>query len=327
MLKYVIKRILFMILTLSLTIVFVFTLLEFTPGDPAKIVLGQTANEEALEAIRIQLKLNDPYIVRLGRYFWNLLHGDFGNSYITRQPMAPAFMSRLPLTVRIAVFGMLVGTVVGLTAGTISAVKQFSLADRILTFISLFGNSAPSFWTAMLFVLIFAVKLQILPATGSYTWKHWILPVTVIGLQASSGITRMTRSSVLEVIRQDYIRTARAKGQTELKVVISHALRNAFIPILTQLGSEFTGYLGGTVLVESVFAIPGIGNYVLDAVKKMDTPVVLSGIVIICAMGSIIILVVDLLYAFIDPRIKATYGFGVKRKKKAAPAKAEGGTK
>jgi peptide/nickel transport system permease protein len=324
MLRYIVKRLLFMLVTLSCTIIFVFTLLEFTPGDPAKIILGQTANEEALEAIRIQFHLNDPYIVRLGRYFMQLLHGDLGTSYITRQPIAGAIAARLPLTLRIAFFGILVGACIGILAGTVSAVKQFSIADRVLTFISLFGNSAPSFWTAMLFVLIFAVKLQLLPATGSYGFKYWILPVATIGLQCSSGVTRMTRSSVLEVIRQDYIRTARAKGQVEWKVIISHALRNAFIPILTQLSGEFCGYLGGTVLVESVFAIPGIGNYVLDAVKKMDTPVVLSGIVIICAMCSVIILVVDILYSFIDPRIKATFGFGVKKKK---TAKAAGGSR
>ena len=303
MLRYIVKRLLFMIITLSCTIIFVFTLLEFTPGDPAKVILGQTATEDALEAIRIQFGLNDPYIVRLGRYFAQLLRGDLGTSYITRQPIAGAIAARLPLTLTIAFYGILVGSLIGILAGTISAVKQFSLADRVLTFISLFGNSAPSFWIAMLFVLIFAVKLQVLPATGSYGFKYWILPVATIGLQAS---------------------TASSKGQVEWKVIISHALRNAFIPILTQLSTQFCGYLGGTVLVESVFAIPGIGNYVLDAVKKMDTPVVLSGIVIICAMCSIIILVVDILYAFIDPRIKATYGFGVKKKK---TAKAAGGGK
>ena len=178
----------------------------------------------------------------------------------------------------------------------------------------------------MLFVLIFSLKLGWLPATGSYGFVYWILPVATIGLQASSGITRMTRSSVLEVIRQDYIRTARAKGQTELVVIIKHALRNAFIPILTQISSSLTEYLGGTVLVESVFAIPGIGNYVLDAVQRQDIPVVLSGIFVICAMCSVVILLTDLAYALIDPRIKATFGFGVKKKKKAAVAK-EGGNK
>jgi len=312
-----------MLIALLATIVFLFTLMEFVPGDPAMVVLGEGATEEGIAAIHEQLGLDDPYLVRLGRYIGNLVQGDMGTSYKTRQPIAPAFFSRLPLTMIIAFFGVIIGTIIGVIAGVVSAVKQYSIADRVLTAISLFGASAPSFWLAMLFVLIFSVKLGWLPATGSYTFAHWILPVATIGLQCSASITRMTRSSMLEVIRQDYIRTARAKGQTELKVIITHALRNAFIPILTQIGTNINAYLGGTVLVESVFAIPGIGNYVLDGVKTMDTPVVLSGIVFICGMCSVITFIIDMAYAFIDPRIKATYGFGVKKKKQALPAAVE----
>ncbi len=323
MLRYTIKRLIYMALALLATIVFLFTLMEFVPGDPALVVLGEGATEENIAAIHKELGLDDPYLVRLGRYLGDLLQGDMGTSYKTRQPIAPAFFSRLPLSMIIAFWGVLVGTILGVLAGIISAVKQYSIFDRVLTVISLFGASAPSFWLAMMFVLIFSVKLGWLPATGSYSFKHWILPVVTIGLQCSASITRMTRSSMLEVIRQDYIRTARAKGQTEIRVIISHALRNAFIPILTQIGSNINGYLGGTVLVESVFAIPGIGNYVLDGVKTMDTPVVLSGIVFICLMCSFVTFFIDMAYAFIDPRIKATYGFGVKKKKKAAVATAK----
>lgn len=324
MLKYSVKRLLFMILTLFLTTLFVFALLEFVPGDPARIIAGEGATEASLAAIRDEFHLNDPFFVRFFRYIRNLLQGNLGVSYKTRQPIAGAIGSRLPLTMVIAFWGVIVGTLLGLLAGTVSAVKQYSLFDRVLTFISLFGKSAPSFWIAMLFVLIFSLKLGWLPASGSYSFKYWILPVATIGLQASSGITRMTRSSVLEVIRQDYIRTARAKGQVEWVVVIRHGLRNAFIPILTQISSSLCEYLGGTVLVESVFAIPGLGNYVLEAVQRQDIPVVLSGIFIICAMCSVVILVTDLAYAFIDPRIKSTYGFGVKKKK---TAQKEGGNK
>ncbi|MEL7622604.1 MAG: ABC transporter permease [Clostridiales bacterium] len=318
MLRYIIKRLIYMVITLLATVVFLFTLMEFVPGDPALVVLGEGATEENIVAIHKELKLDDPYIVRLTRYIGNLIQGDMGNSYKTRQPIAPALFARLPLTMTIAVWGIIVGTIIGLIAGVVSAVKQYSLFDRILTFISLFGASAPSFWLAMLFVLIFTLKLGWLPATGSYTLKHWILPVATIGLQASATITRMTRSSMLEVIRQDYVRTARAKGQTQFKVVISHGLRNAFIPILTVICTRINGYLGGTVLVESVFAIPGLGNYVLDGVKTMDTPVVLSGVVFICFMCTIVTFLTDMAYAFIDPRIKSTYGFGVKRARKRA---------
>lgn len=327
MLRYTIKRLIYLVMTLLVTIVFLFTLMEFVPGDPALVILGDGATIDNIQAVRKEFKLDDPYPVRLGRYIVNLAQGDMGTSYKTRQPIAPDLFSRLPLTMIIAVWGIIVGTIIGLIAGVVSAVRQYSLLDRVLTIISLFGASAPSFWLAMIFVLVFALKLDWLPASGSYSFYHWILPVGTIGLQASASITRMTRSSMLEVIRQDYIRTVRAKGQTEFRVVVSHALRNAFIPILTIIGINICGYLGGTVLVESVFAIPGLGTYVLDGVKTLDTPVVLSGVAFICFMCTIVYFLVDIAYAFIDPRIKTTYGFGVKKAKiKAVPAKAvEGG--
>lgn len=316
MIRYAIKRIGYMVITLLATIVFLFTLMEFVPGDPALVILGEGATEEARVAIREELGLDDPYLVRLGRYIGGLLHGDMGDSYNTRQPIAPALFSRFPLTLRIAVFGIIVGAIIGLIAGTVSAVKQYSIFDRVLTSISLFGASAPSFWTAMLFVMIFSLKLGLLPPSGSYTLKHWILPVATIGLQCSAGIARMARSSMLEVIRQDYVRTARSKGQSEIRVILYHALRNSFIPVLTIIGSNICVYLGGTVLVESVFAIPGIGSYISDGVKTLDTPVVLSGVVFVCCICSFVNLIVDLAYAFIDPRIKITYAQGMLKKNK-----------
>jgi ABC-type dipeptide/oligopeptide/nickel transport system permease component len=283
--------------------VFVFTLLEFTPGDPAKIILGQTANEEALAAIRVQFHLNDPYIVRLGRYFAQLLHGDLGTSYITRQPIAGAIAARLPLTLRIAFFGILVGACIGILAGTVSAVKQFSIADRVLTFISLFGNSAPSFWTAMLFVLIFAVKLQILPATGSYGFKYWILPVATIGLQCSSGVTRMTRSSVLEVIRQDYIRTAKAKGVPYLKIIFGHALKNSLLPVITYFGPMLAYIVTGSLVVEQIFAVPGIGRAFISSITGRDYPMIMGTTIILATLIVIMNLVSDIMYKIVDPRI------------------------
>ena len=316
MLRYTIKRLIYMFFTLVATVVLLFTLMEFVHGDPAMIILGEGATEEGIVAIREKLGLDDPYLVRLGRYMGNLLQGDLGTSYRTGQPVAGALFARFPLTLTITVYGVVVGTLIGLIAGVVSAVRQYSVFDRVLTAVSLFGASAPSFWLAMLFVLIFSLKLGWLPASGSYGFIYWILPVGTIGLQCSASITRMARSSTLEVIRQDYIRTARAKGQTEFKVIIYHALRNAFIPILTVIGGNACGYIGGTVLVESVFAIPGVGNYILDAVNYLDTPVVLSGVVCICLLCAVINFIIDMAYAFIDPRIKSTYGFGVAKKKK-----------
>ena len=318
--RYIFKRIVYMTLTLLATIVLLFTLLELVPGDPAMVIAGEGATEASIAAIHEKWGLDDPYIVRLGRYLGNLFKGDLGISYMTQQPIAPALFARLPLTLIIAFWGVFVGTILGIIVGVISAVRQFSIMDRVTTAVTLFGASAPSFWLAMLFVLVFSIKLKWLPATGSYSLIHWILPVATIGLMCSAGVTRMTRSSMLEVIRMDYIRTARAKGQTELKVIIRHALRNAFIPILTQVGAQFCGFLGGTVLVESVYAIPGLGDYIITAVKQKDVPVVLSGVVIVCAMCAVVNLVIDLAYAFIDPRIQATYGFKQKAKKKEGDA-------
>lgn len=318
--RYIFKRIVYMTITLLATIVLLFTLLELVPGDPAMVIAGEGATDEIIAAIHEKWGLDDPYLVRLTRYLGNLLKGDLGISYMTQQPIAPALFARLPLTLIIAFWGVFVGTILGIIVGVISAVKQYSIMDRVTTAVTLFGASAPSFWLAMLFVLIFSIKLRWLPATGSYSLIHWILPVATIGLMCSAGVTRMTRSSMLEVIRMDYIRTARAKGQTELKVIIRHALRNAFIPILTQVGATFCGFLGGTVLVESVYAIPGLGDYIITAVKQKDVPVVLSGVVIVCAMCAIVNLVIDIAYAFIDPRIQATYGFKKKAKKKEGDA-------
>ena len=186
--------------------------------------------------------------------------------------------------------------------------------DRVLTLFSLFGVSAPSFWLAMMLVLIFAIEWGILPATGSYGPEYWVLPIFTLGLQCKASIMRMTRSSMLEVVRQDYVRTARAKGQTEFKVITRHALKNALLPILTVVGIEMCGYIGGSVLVETVFALPGIGKYILDSVSYKDKPVVLGGVILICFCCNIITFAVDLLYGFVDPRIKATYGAKNKRR-------------
>lgn len=326
MASYVIRRLIYLVLTLLATIVLIFTLMEFVPGDPAQAILGPTATEETIAQVHEQLGLDDPYLVRLGDYILGLLQGDLGESYKTGQPVFDELMARFPVTLKITVFAVIIGSILGIIAGVVSAVKQYSIFDRVLTAISLFGASAPSFWLAMLFVLIFSLNLGWLPATGSYGFEYWILPIGTLGLQCSASITRMTRSSMLEVIRQDYVRTARAKGQVQWKVIISHALRNAMIPILTIIGTQACGYIGGTVLIESVFGLPGIGNYILDSVNNLDYPVVTSGIIFICFWCVLINFVVDLLYAFIDPRIKITYGFKEKKKKaKKQVAAAQGG--
>lgn len=320
MIKYLIKRVLSMFLVLLVTVILIFTLMYLVPGDPALSILGENATVEAVAELHERLGFNDSYIVQLGRYLKDLLHGDWGTSYRSKGPVFRELMARYPTTLKLTFGSIALGIAIGVTAGVLSAVKQYSILDRVFTAISLFGASAPSFWIAMVLVLIFSLRFQWLPATGSYGFKYWILPVFTMGLQASASIMRMTRSCMLEVVRQDYIRTARAKGQIEFRIVVNHALPNALIPILTVIGIRIASLLGGSVLVETVFALPGIGKYILDSVSFQDYPVVQGGVTWICLNCVIITFIIDMLYSLVDPRIRTTYGISARTKKKKVPA-------
>ena len=294
----------------------VFSLMYVAPGDPASIILGTESTPERVTTLRHQMGLDRPFMVQLGIYIKNVvLHFDLGISYRTKTPVINEILSRLPITITLTFSSMLVGIVFGIAAGVISAVKQYSWTDKITTIIALSGISMPSFWLALMSVLIFAVKLRWFPVSGSYGLIYWVLPTCTLGLQAAGIIMRMTRSSMLEVIRQDYIRTARAKGQTEFVVIMKHGLKNALIPIITTIGLQ-TGYLiGGAVLVEAVFSMPGLGKYLLEGINNLDYPAVQGTVLVIAFMYIIIMLVVDIVYGFVDPRIKSVYG---PRKRKAA---------
>jgi len=222
-------------------------------------------------------------------------------------------MARYPNTLILTFSSVVLGVLIGVTAGIISAVRQYSLLDKLLTSFSLFGVSAPSFWLAMVLVLFFSVKLQWLPATGSYGLKYWVLPVFTLGLQASASIMRMTRSSMLEVIRQDYIRTSKAKGQSNFMTIMRHAFKNAQVPILTIIGIRITHFLAGAVLVETVFSIPGLGAFIISSVNFKDYPVVQGGVLWIALNCIVITLIVDILYCFVDPRIKSAFSKKKKR--------------
>lgn len=326
LLKYIFHRILSMVPVMLGIVIIIFTLMYITPGDPAHSILGDNATPEQIQAVRLQLGLDDPYLVRLGRYCFNLLQGDLGISYKNGRPVVEEILIRYPYTLMLTLLSVGFGIVIGVTAGIFSAVRQYSLLDKLLTSFSLFGVSAPSFWIAMVLVLIFSVHLKWFPATGSYGLKYWILPVFTLGLQASASIMRMTRSSMLEVIRQDYIRTSRAKGQSEFVTVITHAFRNALVPIVTVVGIQISHFLAGAVLVETVFAIPGLGKFIIDSVNFKDYPIVQGGVLWIGLNCVVVNLIVDILYCFIDPRIKAMYS--VKKIKKSTvpqmnPSKAQ----
>lgn len=315
MCRYILKRILYMIPVLLGVTIIVFTLMYLSPGDPAAVMLGSEATPEGIAQLREEMGLNDSYIVRLTNYVKGIVTKfDLGISYRTKAPVRQEVFKRLGVTLKLALISMAVGTVLGIITGIISAVKQYSWMDRVSTIFALLGISMPSFWLALMLILIFAFKLGMFPVSGSYGPKYWVLPCTTLGLQAAGIIMRMTRSCMLESIRADYIRTARAKGQTEWVVIMKHALLNALIPVITVIGNQLGVLIGGAVLVESVFSLPGLGKYLIDGISNLDYPVVQGSVLVIGTMSVLIMLLVDIIYAFVDPRIKSLY-FGSSKKK------------
>lgn len=308
LIKYIIRRILMLIPVLLGVTFIVFTLMYITPGDPARLSLGESAPESAVQELREEMGLNKPFLARYGNYIKDLvLHQDIGKSYVTKRPVMQELAASFPATLKLAGLSMLFAILLGIPIGIISAVKQYSWFDSITMIIALIGISMPVFWLGLLLIILFAVNLKWLPSSGFSSIKYMILPAVSLGAQSVAVITRMTRSSMLEVIRQDYIRTARAKGQREKIVVLKHALGNALIPIITVTGLQFGGLLGGAVLTETIFSIPGIGRLMVDSIKMRDFPVVQGGVLFIAIMFSIVNLLVDLLYAYVDPRIKSQY--------------------
>lgn len=305
--KYIFRRLLLLIPVILGVTFLVFAIMHFTPGDPITISLGEQAPPELVEQVREELGLNDPFVVQYARYIMNALKGDFGRSYSSKRPVFDEVASRFPNTLKLAVVAVVLSVSMGIPAGIISATKQYTLTDSIVMLFALIGVSMPVFWLGLMLILVFSLRLGWLPSSGSQTLKHLILPSIALGLSSTAIIARMTRSSMLEVIRQDYVRTARAKGVSERLVINKHALRNALIPVVTVVGLQFGNLLGGAVLTESVFAWPGVGRLMVDAIKKQDTPIVLASIIFISVTFSIVNLGVDIVYAFLDPRIKSQY--------------------
>ncbi|MGN9171268.1 ABC transporter permease [Lachnospiraceae bacterium HCP1S3_A8] len=321
MIRYILKRLLMMIPVLFGVAFVIFTMLYFTPGDPAVQILGEGATPEAIAALREELGLNAPFVVRFFNYIKDLVwYGDLGISYSTNRPVIDEILSRFPTTLELAALSVLIATCIGVFCGIIAAVRQYSIFDNVATVVSLIGASMPNFWQGIMMILLFSVYLGWLPASGFDSPICWIMPAMTIGTSTAAGIMRMTRSSMLEVIRKDYIRTARAKGQSEFVVIFHHALKNAMIPVLTTIGLSFGRMMGGAVLTESIFAIPGLGSLIVNSIKARDYPVVQGGVLFIAFVFGFVNLFVDILYAFCDPRIKAMYGSGKKRKKEAAKA-------
>ncbi len=299
----------------------IFLMLAITPGDPARQILGAEATDAQVEELREEMGLNDPMPVRYLRYLWDMLHGDLGTSYTSKQPVTSELLDRFPTTLLLAILCTIVGAIIGIIMGIISAVKQYTIFDNFARVLALAGISVPSFWLGLMLIILFSVKLKWLPSSGFYGPKYWILPAITVGLVQAATVMRQTRSAMLDVVRQDYIRTARAKGQSEFKVVMGHALPNALIPIITVLGMQFGHGLGGAVISEQIFSIPGIGKLMVDSINARDYPMVQGGVLMIAVSFTVVNLLVDILYAFIDPRIKALY-VG-KKAKKEEPEKTE----
>ncbi len=307
MYKFVLKRLVMLIPVLLGVSFIVFSILSFTPGDPVEMRLGDNYSEEAYQAMKEEMGLNDPFLLRYVKYIGNAVRGDFGNSYRTSQPVLNELAARLPNTILLSAAAMLFAVLLGIPLGVISATHQYSAVDNISMIGALFGVSMPNFWLGLMLIVIFAAGLRWFPSSGFEDWASIVPPAVTLSVNSLAMITRMTRSSMLETIRQDYIRTARAKGLKEGVIVIKHALRNAMIPIVTTVGLQFGFSLGGAVLVETVFAWPGIGRLLVECIKLKDTPVVVACVLVLATMFTVINLCIDILYAFLDPRIRAQY--------------------
>lgn len=324
--KYILKRLLWMIPIVLGVTVLVFTLMTFCPGDPAEIILGSTATEVDLAAKREELGLNDPYIIRLGTYMSNVfIHHDLGTSWITKVEIVPTIMERLPRTISLTLVIMCISFGIGIPVGVMAATHQNKWQDSVSMLIALVGVAIPNFWLALMLIIVFSVNLGWLPAMGiDAGLKSYILPALSGCFGTLASCARQTRSSMLDVIRSDYITTARSKGVPEGEVIRKHALKNALIPIITMAGSSFGMLLGGMLIIETVFSIPGMGTYVITAVNNRDYPVVQGGTIFLAITFSLIMLAVDLLYAAVDPRIKAQYFSPKKAKKEPKEAAANG---
>jgi peptide/nickel transport system permease protein len=290
-------------------ILIVYCISYFAPGDPVMTILGTAGyTPEKYDALQKSLGLDQPFFVQYLTYIKNVfLHGDFGQSYAYRNDIATELVTRAPYSLKLGLLSIVVMVVLAIPAGIISAVKQYSVLDNVVTVVSMFLAGMPNFWFAILMMLLFNVKLGWLPASGVKTWTSWIMPVLSLSLTSMASVLRMTRSSVLEVIRQDYIRTARAKGISEGKVISRHVLKNALIPVLTVVGMQLGGIIGGSVVIETIFNMPGIGNYMMSAISNRDYPAINGCVLVLSISICVVNLIVDVLYAYVDPRIKAQY--------------------
>jgi len=308
MLQYILRRILLIIPVMLGVSVIVFSIMVMTPSDPALLMLGEHAPPEQVRALRERLGLDQPVVVQYVRWLSRVVQLDFGRSIRSGRPVLEEILQRLPATIELALLATLVSIVIGVPIGVLSATRPNSVVDHSATVLAFTGLAMPVFWQGLMMILIFSVLLGWLPSSGRLGgWQHYVLPTLTLATSAVAAITRMTRSTMLEILTQDYIRTARSKGAIERAIVYRHALSNALIPVVTVIGLQFGGLLAGAVITETIFAWPGIGRLAVDAISAKDFPVV-QGVVIMFALTyALVNLIVDVTYAYLDPRLRTRY--------------------
>jgi ABC-type dipeptide/oligopeptide/nickel transport system permease component len=304
MARYVARRLLQLVPTLVAVSVLIFLMVRLIPGDPALLIAGENATPELLAAIRERLGLDRPLVLQYGTYLWSLVHGDLGTSVRTHRPVAEEIFSRLPATLELALAAGGIFTAAGILLGVIAGVRRGRWPDHVIRVLSLVGVSSPDFWIGILLMLVFSLQLGILPSAGRGGAAHVVLPAVTASLVGLALVSRLVRTSIVEILGEDYVRTAWAKGLTHRAVVYRHALFNALIPAVTILGLEFGVLLGGLVVVESVFAWPGSGKLLIDAIRMRDYPIVQSVVLLFAVMLAVVNLLVDLLCGLLDPRIR-----------------------
>ena len=301
--SFIAVRLALMVPTLLGVLIVTFLLLYVAPGDPVQAMIGERADQATIDRLRAELRLDDPLPVQFGRYVSSIAQGDLGTSYITGRPISADLMERFPATLKLAASAMLFAALFGVAIGVYSAWRPGSWGDRISALIAYAGVSFPVYWVGLLLILVFAVMLQWFPASGYGGFAFLVLPAITLGMRSVAFLSRMTRAAMQDVLRSDFVRTARAKGLGEMPVVLSHGLRNALIPIVTVLGLDFGSYLTGSILTETIFSWPGVGRYVLTAIEKRDLPAVQGSILFLSFVFVLVNLVTDLIYAKVDPRV------------------------
>jgi peptide/nickel transport system permease protein len=304
MLRYILKRLLISIPVLIGITIILFVMLNVIPGDPVALMMKEHISPDVVTRVRAQMHLDDPAIIRYFRFMIRAIQGDFGVSYKLNRPVTSLIMRAFPNTLILAVSAAVFSWIIGIPAGILSAVKQYSFADNFFMGFSLLGVSMPVFWSALLMQYIFALKLHWLPVSGFYGFRYVIMPAIVLGWSSAGIIARLTRSSLLDVMRNDYIRTARAKGLRELPVIIGHALKNSLLPVVTIMAIQVASLLSGAVITESVFGIPGVGRIAVNAIQSRDMPLLQGSILFATVLVIIGNLVADMLYSVLDPRIR-----------------------